>query len=391
MLIKNIPPTPKMVNEVKSTLKDNVELQQIDFNGKKYTISIENGKCVSLTRDDKKWYKSVSDFFSRGFTSGQSAFTPRAHQLKMAVDRVLLNKEEPIHMSLEEVKYGTFPKVESKLSQDTIELWDRLEKLNKDNNKYYSAPAHINRYPNILSRKSTQLDKNLNANKISIAGGHIANAGQYPKDEQIAGHLKMLADNKTSCLVVLASNNDIVKSNSTNHFTDYFITNSSYATSTLIKENYNLGSSVLADSYVLKTQNSEGEDIEIPVIHVVNWPDKKSISSSALIEMAGLVTETAKINKEINNISLSKDDKWLPFVHCKAGVGRTGTFIAEYYMSNNPDNNVSLESIIEDMRASRNNHMVQTPEQLDTLVEICKAQNRPIFKPDEEPIYANIS
>ncbi|CRY16808.1 tyrosine phosphatase [Yersinia enterocolitica] len=393
MLTKNIAPTPEMVKIVTSVLDNKIKLQQIDFNGKKYTISIDNGKCVSLTRDDKKWYKSVCDFFSRGLTSGQSAFTPRAYQLKMAVDEVLiLNKKEPIHMSLKEVNASVITKVEDKINSETDILWENLLKFNNEN-QYLSTLGDTNRYRDIKARISTQLNENLSANKISIAENHIANAGQYPKDEQIGDHLKMLADNKTSCLVVLASNEDIAKSK----FTDYFTTHSSYATSELVGKKYNLSSDVLADSYVLKTKDSKGKYIDIPVFHVTNWPDKKPIPSSALIEMADLVTKSAKINNKINKISVNSFDKGLPFVHCKAGVGRTGTFIAEYYMSNHPDNNVSLERIIEDMRTSRNNHMVQKIEQLDTLVEICKAQNRPIFKSDEKlnlsvpkPIYVNI-
>ncbi|HDL7837522.1 TPA: dual specificity protein phosphatase family protein, partial [Yersinia enterocolitica] len=276
-------------------------------------------------------------------------------------------------------KASVITKVEDKINSETDILWENLLKFNNEN-QYLSTLGDTNRYKDIKARISTQLNKNLNANKISIAENHIANAGQYPKDEQIEDHLKMLADNKTSCLVVLASNDDISKPN----FTNYFITNSSYATSTLVVKKYNLSSDLSADLYLLKTKDSKGEYIYIPVVHVTNWPDKKPITSSALIKMANLVTESAKIDNNTNKISVNSFDKGLPFVHCKAGVGRTGTFMAEYYMSNHPDNNVSLERIIEDMRISRNNHMVQTKEQLNTLVGICKAQNRPIFKSDEK-------
>ncbi|MGE4802165.1 protein-tyrosine phosphatase family protein [Yersinia hibernica] len=387
-------PTPKMVNDVKSILDNNIESSKIKFNGKKYTISIQDGKCVSLTRDDKKWYKSVCDFFNRGFTSGQNAFIPRSHQLKVAVnDYLSSNKKEPIYASLEEVKNVNLDKCKKDTDDDAKKLWKSLIEFNKINN-YKTTSGNANRYRDISSRESTQLNEKINANKISITDCHIANAGQYPKDEQIEDHLKILADNKTSCLVVLASNEDIKKVG----YTDYFTTNNTYATSTLVEKNHKLGSKVLANIYVLATKNSKGICVEIPVVHVTNWPDKKPIPRLALREMVKVVTDFNKIFQDKNKHLLNNLDEGKPFVHCKAGVGRTGTFIAEYYMSNHSDKNISLERVIEDMRTSRNEKMVQTQEQLNTLVAICKDQNRPIFKSDEkpnpainEPIYANVA
>ncbi|HDL8464616.1 TPA: dual specificity protein phosphatase family protein [Yersinia enterocolitica] len=357
MLTKNIAPTPEMVKIVTSVLDNKIKLQQIDFNGKKYTISIDNGKCVSLTRDDKKWYKSVCDFFSRGLTSGQSAFTPRAYQLKMAVD----DKLSHIFNLISE------------------------KKKNKD--------ADINRFQNIPSKAETRVNPTLHANKISIDGQCIGIASQYPKDDQIKAHLTMLADNRTPCLLVLAGEDEVGEPG----YKDYFRQNTDDSKSILNKDNINLGSiiqsnpssfDIFAKKYLLKTKDSQGKEINIPVIHVINWPDKKSLPISVLKNMVNLVNKQIDVSRESYKNGKSRHmkdpEKMLPVVHCKAGAGRTGTFFAEYYMSNHPDNNVSLERIIDDMRTSRNNHMVQNQEQRNTLVEICKAQNRPRFKSDEK-------
>lgn len=369
MLIKNIAPTPKMVNQIKALLENNINSQRIDFNGKKYTIYIENGKCVSLTRDDKKWYKSVCDFFSRGLTSGQSAFTPRAYQLKIAVDNQLLEM--------------------NKLS----------DILNKD--------TKIGRFDNISAEPSTMVDPNLHANKINVGDKCIGIASQYPKDIQIKDHLTMLADNRTPCSVVLAGDDEVGKYS----YKDYFRQDTEYSTSKLIKDNIDLGSITLSESsslniisrlYLLETKDSQGKMIKIPVFHVTNWPDKKTIPIPVLKNMVNLVKEQINISLETykngNSRYLQDPEKMLPVVHCKAGVGRTGVFFAEYAMSNDNEKKLNLERIIKDMRASRNNHMVQTPEQLNTLVEICKQEDRPIFEQDEkqrsynnEPLYENVS
>ena len=362
MLTKNIAPTPEMVKIVTSILDNNIKSQEIDFNGKKYTISIENGKCVSLTRDDKKWYKSVCDFFSRGLTSGQSAFTPRAYQLKIAVDNQLLE-------------------------------------MNKD--------TKIGRFSNIPAEPSTMVDPNLHANNIIVDGKYIGIASQYPKDDQIKDHLTMLADNRTPCLLVLAGDGEVGQKG----YTDYFRQNTEYSKSTLNKDNIVLGSitqsefssfNIVANNYLLKTKDSQGKMINIPVVHVTNWPDKKTVPITVLKNMVELVKKqidkSLEIYKKGNSRALKDPKKMLPVVHCKAGVGRTGVFFAEYAMSNDNEKKLSLDRIINDMRASRNNLMVQTLEQRATLEEICKSQNRPILKSDEkynsplnEPIYANIS
>ncbi|HDL7823750.1 TPA: dual specificity protein phosphatase family protein [Yersinia enterocolitica] len=381
--------------------------KKIKIDGREYSIIIKDNVCVSLTRDDKKNTGLISDFFSRLCSSGQHAFTPRAHQLKMIINKQLNsndkipNKAESTHMSLADLRIGEATNVNNEINNVTNNLLEKLKEFNKDSkNTYPRTERKINRFKNITSRTSTQLHKELSANKISIDGKHIVNAGQYPMDYQIDNHLKMLADNQTSCLVVLTAKGEVDTK-------DYFLPEYNKSNSELCENDIKLGEmeidgekiNITADRYKINIENSDKKFITIPVVHVTNWPDKKSVSPEILEKMTNVVKkliDTTIIHRKSTNTFTDNPGENLPFIHCKAGVGRTGTFIAQYAMLNDPNKNKSLERIIQDTRLSRNENMVQTREQLYTLVEICKSQNRPIFISDEkpqspvEPIYAKI-
>ena len=215
---------------------------------------------------------------------------------------------------------------------------------------------------------ATRVHDDLNANRIVIDNKNIAIATQYPFDHQIEDHLEMMVENLTPVLVILASNHDIQK----NKLPEYFSRSERYG---LIKTNsvpvkrVELGEKI--EAYVFKMEvNGVKESIDIPVIHVHNWPDFQTVSPGVTKKLVELIETTSAEKKDFykneKHEAMSDPEKVLPVIHCKAGVGRTGQAIAAMAMKRNPE--LSLESIIKDLRLSRNNTMVQAPKQMETLL-----------------------
>ncbi len=115
------------------------------------------------------------------------------------------------------------------------------------------------------------------------------------------------------------------------------------------------------------------------MIHVHNWPDHHTITpenTEKLISMIeSVLLERISFYTKRKSRAVSDPDKLLPVVHCRAGVGRTGQTIAAMAMRKHPK--LSLASITKDLRASRNDYMIQTTIQLETLVQIdLKTKNK---------------
>lgn len=230
---------------------------------------------------------------------------------------------------------------------------------------------------NIPHSLKTSIRRDLNANYIKVNGENIAIATQYPYHHQLEAHLQLLVDNRTPVLVVLASNKDIVGRQMPDYFSVSGIYGAITVTSTLT------GKVGLTDSIEAKTYNLNIEgyqtNLTVPVIHVHNWPDHHTITpenTEKLISMIeSVLLERISFYTERKSRALSDPDKLLPVVHCRAGVGRTGQTIAAMAMRKHPK--LSLASITKDLRASRNDYMIQTTIQMETLVQIdLKTKNK---------------
>lgn len=247
-----------------------------------------------------------------------------------------------------------------------------------------SSECSQNRFEDIKSDIFTRVGNNLSANRIIVNEKNIAIATQYPLEHQIESHLKMLVDNRTPVMAVLASRQEI--DDDGNQMPDYFTTSNRYpcginTQSTLIKTEL-LGDEVEADFYHLDIHGYD-KSISIHVLHVHNWPDKTALSSRLTKKLARAINKwtdngVAKL-KEQGSRAANDPDKMLPIVHCRAGVGRTGQIIAAMAMDK-LDQNISLEKIITDMRNTRNGYMVQKEQQIDVLTEIAEQQGRPVIE-----------
>lgn len=218
----------------------------------------------------------------------------------------------------------------------------------------------------------TSVHEELNANRIVINGSNIAIATQYPYDHQLETQFQMMIDNRTPALVILASNKDIQK----DKLPDYFSSPKTFGqikTRSIPVRRVELGNKI--EAYVFKLEVTGYQaSIDIPVIHVHNWPDHQTVSPETTSNLVTLIestiTEKRDFYEKENSSVINDPEKMLPVIHCRAGVGRTGQTIAAMAMKRHPE--LSLMSITKDLRISRNNFMIQTPVQMETLVRLEK-------------------
>ena len=214
----------------------------------------------------------------------------------------------------------------------------------------------------------TAVHQDLNANRIIVNKENIAIASQYPRTHQLETQFLMMIENRTPALVVLASSEDMKK----NNLSDYFSAAASFGminTRSSFTSLVELGDGIEAKLYALEILANQTV-IELPVIHVHNWPDFQTISPKSTSNLVALidkvVDEKITFYKEKNSRALNDPNKLLPVIHCRAGVGRTGQTIAAMAMKRHP--NYVLPLITRDLRTSRNNTMIQTPVQMETLL-----------------------
>ena len=223
---------------------------------------------------------------------------------------------------------------------------------------------------NMPHSSDTRIREDLNANRIIINGSHTAIATQYPFRHQVEAQFQMLVDNRTPALIVLASNKDIQKDRLPQYFSDSQTYGQIETRSTPVRR-VELGDGI--EAYVFKLEVSGYQtSIDIPVIHVHNWRDHQTISPETTLNLVELIESTIEDKRafyeKLNSRAINDSEKMLPVFHCRAGVGRTGQTIAAMVMKRNPE--LDLTSITKDLRTSRNNVMIQTPTQMETLLKI---------------------
>ena len=234
---------------------------------------------------------------------------------------------------------------------------------------------------NIPHSADTSVKKELNANRITAGGNHIAIATQYPFAHQIEAQLQMLVDNYTPVLIVLASRSDIQ-----NHLlTEYFAGSASFGeiqTKSKFVDYIDLSHDIEAKVFSL-TISGYKEGIQIPVLHIHNWPDHRTVSPETTEKLVELIDTTAQKSRTLLSNSehpaMNNPSMMLPVIHCKAGVGRTGQTIAAMAMKKYAD--LSLDVITRDLRISRNDKMIQTSIQMETLIKMDNIRKNTSHKP----------
>ncbi|AQS40714.1 protein tyrosine phosphatase [Shewanella psychrophila] len=276
----------------------------------------------------------------------------------------------------------------SSLEADRQELDSRLTNLRGNLNpkahpdlyqQQQPGTSKLNRFGDIQSAQHTNVASDLNANRINIGGKNIAIATQYPLAHQIESHLKMLVQNRTPSLTVLTEQSKM--NDPTKGMQDYFSKSAQYGsvqTKSSLVETVDFDG-IHADVYKLVIREPGQKSIEVPVVHITNWEDMTAVDAEVTLKITAKIKELTdeKLSgyQSIGSRAVGDPDKLLPVVHCRAGVGRTGQILGAMAMQE-PANKASLESIVTDMRTSRNGIMVQTDKQLDVLAEIANSQSR---------------
>ncbi|HGJ5874614.1 MAG TPA: protein-tyrosine phosphatase family protein [Arsenophonus apicola] len=274
------------------------------------------------------------------------------------------------------------------LAKDLFQrLMDEFSDAKLDKSQYIQKVEN-QRFGNIWTAKATAVTapngQPLAANRVQIAGQNVAIACQYPKPASLQDYFKMLVANRTPALVVLASDKDINPQSGVG-LPEYFRKDNQYgdvAVTVIDKGEGKLADELDYHDYLLHVTD-EGQNIKvtIPVIHVSNWPDLTASGNEGLKELAEHVNTVVdkKINfyKEKGSSAINDENKLLPVMHCRAGVGRTGQLLATMELLK-PESQQSLESIVRDMRTTRDRKMVQTPEQMQTLAVLAEQLNKPI-------------
>ncbi|EMH1502856.1 protein tyrosine phosphatase [Proteus mirabilis] len=288
-----------------------------------------------------------------------------------------------------------------------------------DENNYQCVPN--SRY-RVRYCKKTLIESNgvlLPTNNVSVKNSpYTTIASQYPLNdkESLKHYFNMLFDNDIKTVYALASNKDIKwdfskpdseydKSNSkqkgfkyfredfysdnieSRHFNKWdfsrfkikgkngkFIENKNGDNEVLLNER-----SLDCKVYINKlTKKGCDEKKNIKFVHIYNWRDHTAIDATKLKNTIDLIGKELTINPTKENIA----------VHCLAGLGRTGEFIALMEMMKMIEagntKTKSLESILVHLRENRSREVLKRKSQVDELIKFAINHNIPLVNDNIE-------
>ncbi|OAT44983.1 putative tyrosine phosphatase [Proteus hauseri ATCC 700826] len=305
-------------------------------------------------------------------------------------------------------------------------LFNNLNGLKYNSTDYQSVEN--SRYSNKLTYRTDTLIKSGNvsllANDVSSYNSpNITIASQYPLNtkENLYHYFNMFFNEKINTVYVLASNDDIkndikkdkkdikdmknIKDDS-GEIKDYVRKELpkmgvKYNEDSLKKEGFkyfreNLDLGDIKSSHIEKwslskangacldcktytklvTKENSNEKRRINFVHIYDWADHTGIDATKLKNTIDIIADNLKTNPTKENIA----------VHCLAGLGRTGEFIALMEMmkaeQSGNKGGKSLESIISDLREKRSVRALYQPEQIAELLKYAINNDIPLLNDD---------
>ncbi|HGJ5860107.1 MAG TPA: protein-tyrosine phosphatase family protein [Arsenophonus nasoniae] len=229
----------------------------------------------------------------------------------------------------------------------------------------------------LLLAKATRVEapdgKIIPANRVQIGNKNVAMISEYPKAEYLESYFKMLADNQTPILVVLASNKGIAAEG----LPEYFKQNRQYGSVTVQVEQNKKDQSVskfCCDMYQIKiTQGNHA--YELPVMHINNWLGKNSIDNEGLKTIADCINLASQEHStelyQKNSQAIYDPNKVLPVIHGNKGYERSAFLVAATEVAK-PNNKLSVEEIVSEIKNSTSAKILNQETQLQLLKQFEK-------------------
>lgn len=299
--------------------------------------------------------------------------------------------EEPIHWSIKDLGSAQQArKGDASIEAQTTELKKRLLALPAP---VLATEVSFNRFRDLPMVAATQVGK-LPVNRIMIAERARALAGSFPvcSTDGMANHFRMLVEEGCSSLHVLAGDDQLdgVVGKKATPMLSYFKPSGDgqpteydgvRVSSRLIEER-TLGE-VKANVYELRIELPEQEPFLLPTLHVVNWGDHKALGSAEDLKLLAQLGREVDARKDLRGEAVYENvGGGTPMVHCRGGVGRTGTYIAAMDLVDK-DSEFSVERLVSDQRLTRSKRMVEDDAQLKQLIELAEICEKPVLEVGE--------
>lgn len=262
---------------------------------------------------------------------------------------------------------------EASIDKPKEELWSQLVRKTKSIQLKFLSEDQVNhRFTDIFCPQTTAVvvaDRYLHANKVGEGITKRAFvASQAPLEKDYETFWKAIYETN-STIFDLTTENDQTDGGVTKYYPD--MSNPSLECESMsinlseIAPSAQLHSPVLYYTDTYQLINKSGQEKEIKRFHYPDWKDFSVVSLSVLQLLVQKVEE------------ISPDPKDVVWIHCRAGVGRTGTLITALILKEkiergeiNAENlEVCLIDILIKLRQQRGPDFVQQKAQLDLLVQ----------------------
>lgn len=359
-------------------------------------------------------FNSVKNALGIKDTTGNPNFSSVKNTSAIWYTEILSEKKAPVLCMRQNI--NNVNNIQGLVSTEVLnKLYYDANSLQYDKNNYQCVPN--SRYGSRIPYcKKTLIESNgvlLPTNNVSVKNSpYVTFASQYPLNdkESLKHYFNMLFDNDIKTVYVLASNNDIEcdlskpdieydKSNSQQKGFKYF--REDFYSDNIkscrfrkwdfsrfeikgengkVIENKNGENKILGDDrqldckvYINKlTKEGSDENKDIKFVHIYNWEDHTAIDATKLKNTIDFIGKKFKINPTKENIA----------VHCLAGLGRTGEFIALMEMMKMIEagntKTKSLESILVYLRKNRSWQLLKMKLQVNELIKFAINNNIPL-------------